>query len=74
MFGDKRVHVFPLDIRPNVDVIAWLGFELTSNDVIDQHDCQYATVTPLIRTWMKEIKEIHDGENSIRWLIVKRSK
>ena len=38
----ERLYIFPKDINPKVDVIAWLGFEIAYFEAAVQHVSNYA--------------------------------
>ena len=40
---NKEVLTFPKDIRPKVNIIAWLEFEPAYDDVAVQYACYYVT-------------------------------
>ena len=47
-WGGSGVYNFPKGIRPNMNVIALLEFELTNYDVVDQYISHNAIMTLLV--------------------------
>ena len=48
---DKRIHTFSESISPKVNVIMYLEFELTYNDVTVKHVRHYTMSAPLNKTF-----------------------
>ena len=47
-----EVHIFPKSISPNMNLIAWLDFQLVYYDVTGQHFNHYATKIPHTRIYL----------------------
>ena len=58
LLGQKKIHIFHVDICLNVEVIAWLEFELTYYDVPVQHFSHYTKRTRTLNYYGPIIKSV----------------